>query len=205
MAEQNSISVLLVDDNEIFLKTLTFSLREQFKAEIRIEAFSTGEACLRKIEENRKTTDIVILDYHLNTESKEALNGIDILKKIKGLNRWIIVVMLSAEDKLEIAKDCISNGAYDYVVKSETALIRIGNILKNSMEKEYNSRILKVTMMIMEKYPELSKYIEEMQETIPDETNPEITLRNLKTYYDSLHSMLNKYQLEHPAVEPHVV
>ena len=65
-------------------------------------------------------------------------------------------------------------------------------------EKELNTKILKITMTIKEKYPELSKYIEEMQVTIPDEKNPEISIKNLKIYYDSLSSMLNNYILEHP-------
>ncbi len=64
-------------------------------------------------------------------------------------------------------------------------------------EKVLNAKILKITMTISEKYPELSKYIEEMPETIPDEKDPEITRKNLKGYYDSLNTMLNKYILEH--------
>jgi len=61
-----------------------------------------------------------------------------------------------------------------------------------------NSKILKTTMMIKDQYPELYKYLEEMPETIPDEKNPDITLQNLKTYSESLTSMLSKYILEHP-------
>jgi DNA-binding NarL/FixJ family response regulator len=140
--------------------------------------------------------DIVVLDYHLNTESENAMNGIEVLKKIKKINSKIIVVMLSAEDKLKILTDCIKNGAYEYVVKSETAFVRIQNILKNSIEKEFNSKILKITMTIMDKYPELYKYIEEMPETTSNEKNSNITLNNLKIYYDSLDSMLNKYVME---------
>jgi hypothetical protein len=64
-------------------------------------------------------------------------------------------------------------------------------------EKELNDKILKITMTIKDQYPELSKYLEEMDVTIPDEKDPEITRRNLKTYYDSLNSMLEKYRLEH--------
>lgn len=63
-------------------------------------------------------------------------------------------------------------------------------------EKELNSMILKITMTIRDQYPELSKYLEEMPVTIPDEKDPEITRTNLKTYYDSLISLLNKYILE---------
>ncbi len=67
-------------------------------------------------------------------------------------------------------------------------------------ESDLNAQILKITMIIKDKYPELSKYLEEMSVTIPDEKNPEITLANLKSYYDSLKLMLNNYIMEHPAV-----
>ncbi len=63
-------------------------------------------------------------------------------------------------------------------------------------EKELNSKILKITMTIRDQHPELSKYIEEMPVTIPDEKDPEVTLKNLREYYDSLNAMLNKYVLE---------
>lgn len=68
---------------------------------------------------------------------------------------------------------------------------------KNSVN-ELNSKILKVTMIIRDQYPELSKYIEEMPVTIPDEKRPEITLKVLRSYYDSLNTLLSKYILEQP-------
>lgn len=199
METKNKISIFLVDDNDVFLRTLELSLKEHFKSEIRIQSFSTGEDCLKVIEQNPEASaDIVMLDYHLNTEFKNAMNGVDVLKKIKEINSRIIVVMLSSEDKIKIASDSIASGAYEYVVKSETALIRIQNILKNSMEKEISAKILKITMEIMDHYPALYKNIEEMQETIPFEKEMGgVALKNLIEYYDSLESMLNKYKLEH--------
>jgi len=68
-------------------------------------------------------------------------------------------------------------------------------------EADLNSKILKITMMIMDQYPELSKYLEEMPMTIPNEKNPDITLNNLKTYYESLSLILNKYKTEDPNIE----
>lgn len=65
-------------------------------------------------------------------------------------------------------------------------------------EKELNKKIMDVTMTIRSKYPELSKYLEEMPVTIPDEKHPEITIKNLQAYFDSLNTMLNKYILENP-------
>jgi len=72
------------------------------------------------------------------------------------------------------------------------------NAVNKEAEKELNAKILNITMKINGQYPELSKYIEEMTETIPDEKHPEITLKDLSSYYESLNSMLNKYVVEHP-------
>jgi hypothetical protein len=63
--------------------------------------------------------------------------------------------------------------------------------------EELNQAILKKTMTIKDKFPELSKYIEEMPVTIPDVENPEITIKSLKEYYDSLDAILKKYAPNH--------
>lgn len=68
----------------------------------------------------------------------------------------------------------------------------------NAREKQLNDDILKIIMTIKEQSPELSKYLEELPLTIPDDESPEIALRNLEEYYESLKSLLKKYQLEHP-------
>ena len=71
--------------------------------------------------------------------------------------------------------------------------------MKNEeIEKDLNSKILKITLTIKDDYPELVGFLEEMPETIPDEKDPEITLKNLSAYYESLNSMLSKYKSEHP-------
>ena len=64
------------------------------------------------------------------------------------------------------------------------------------LERDLNLKIMQVTTEIKVHYPELMKFTEEIPVTIPDEKNMEITLKNLKSYYDSLSSMLNKYILE---------
>ena len=63
-------------------------------------------------------------------------------------------------------------------------------------EKELNAKILEITMTINEKYPELSKYLGEMPVTIPDVESPEISIKNLRAYYESLTSLLENYILE---------
>jgi len=53
------------------------------------------------------------------------------------------VVMLSSQDKIEVAIECMHHAAFDYVVKSETAFMRLQKIITTilnykKMEKELN-------------------------------------------------------------------
>ena len=56
------------------------------------------------------------------------------------------------------------------------------------------NKIILLTMDMDAKYPELSKYIDEMRITIPIEIHPEVNTRNLENYYDSLLSMMDGYK-----------
>lgn len=64
-------------------------------------------------------------------------------------------------------------------------------------ENEINKNVTETTMAINEKFPELSKYIEEMPVTIPNTNEPEINETNLKDYQSSLDALLNKYAAKH--------
>lgn len=66
------------------------------------------------------------------------------------------------------------------------------------IERDLNLKIIQVTTEIKDHYPELIKFLDEMPVTIPDEQNMEITLKNLKSYYDSLNSVLTNYISEQP-------
>lgn len=71
------------------------------------------------------------------------------------------------------------------------------NLVYEHLENYLNSKILKTTTIIKNQYPELSEYLNETPVTIPSETSPEIALNNLKTYGESLNSILINYKLEH--------
>jgi hypothetical protein len=59
--------------------------------------------------------------------------------------------------------------------------------------KELDTAILEITLKIKEQHPELSKYILEMPDTIPNIENPEMNAKVLKEYYDSLKVLLKDY------------
>ncbi len=132
------IKLYLVDDDAFFLKALELEFLKH--ADFEIKTFATGEQCLESIKNN---PDVIFLDYHLNGIEKFAINGMETLDKIKAINPDIPVVMLSSQDKIEVAIDCMHHRAFDYVVKSETAFLRLQKIISTifrykKMEKELN-------------------------------------------------------------------
>lgn len=138
MNEKNKIKLFLVDDDMLFLKSLEIDFLQH--ADFDIETFATGELCVANLSHQ---PDIIILDYLLDSVDKNAMNGIETLDKIKAFNPQIPVVMLSAQDKIEVAINCMHHKATDYVVKSETAFMRLQKIITtvmrfNKMEKQLN-------------------------------------------------------------------
>ncbi len=138
MKNNDKIKLFLVDDDAVFLKLLEIEFLQH--ADFEIETYSTGELCVKHLAHN---PDVIILDYHLDGIEKNAMNGIKTLDKIKATNSDIPVIMLSSQDKIDVAIDCMHHRATDYVVKSETAFMRLQKIITNifsykKMEKELN-------------------------------------------------------------------
>ena len=138
MKSENKIHLFLVDDDAVFLKSLEIEFHHH--TDFTVETFATGELCLENLSQN---PDVIILDYHLNGIDKTAMNGIETLDKIKAVNPDIPVVMLSSQDKIDVAISCMHHRAFDYVVKSETAFLRLQKNITaffhyEKIEKELN-------------------------------------------------------------------
>jgi two-component system, OmpR family, response regulator len=124
MKTSNQIKIFLVDDDEVFLKSLEIDFLQI--GNFIVETFASGETCISGLA---SLPDIIILDYLLDGIDKNAMNGIETLDKIKAFNPHIPVIILSAQDKIEVAVNCMHHKAYDYVVKSETAFLRMQQII----------------------------------------------------------------------------
>lgn len=124
---QKKTRIFLVDDDPLYLKALEYSISSNMGS-LAISTFQTGEACLQSM---KLKPSIVILDYYLNSEIPYAWNGVTILKQIKKISPRTKIIMISGQDSLNVAIDCMEKGAHDYVSKSRASLIRINNIVKN--------------------------------------------------------------------------
>ncbi|MCL6460663.1 MAG: response regulator [Flavobacterium micromati] len=138
MNKENKIKLFLVDDDALFLKSLEILFLEN--ADFIVETYSTGELCVANLPSN---PDVIILDYRLDGIISTAMDGLETLDRIKEINNDIPVIMLSSQDKIEVAVNCLHHKALDYVVKSETAFFRMQQIISGifkyqKMEKELN-------------------------------------------------------------------
>ena len=129
MKNENKIKLFLVDDDAVFLKLLEIEFLVH--GDFEIETYPTGESCIENISHN---PDIVILDYNLDGIDRDAINGIKTLDSIKSFNPDISVVMLSSQDRIDVAINCMHHQATDYVVKSETAFMRLQKIIDTILE-----------------------------------------------------------------------
>jgi DNA-binding NtrC family response regulator len=137
MKIENKIKIYLVDDDAVYLKLLEIEFLEH--ADFHIETFATGEICLKNLD---RMPDLIILDYYLDGVDKDAMNGMDTLDRIKEFNPEIPVVMLSSQDKIDVAINCMHHKAFDYVVKSETAFLR----LQKTISTIFNTQKLEKTL-----------------------------------------------------------
>lgn len=126
---KKKIKIFLVDDDVVFLKLLEIQFVES--GDFEIETYTTGELCVENLS---RKPDIIILDYMLDGVVRNVMNGIETLDKIKLYNADIPVIILSAQDKIEVAVNCMHHAAFDYVVKSETSFLRLQKIITSIFE-----------------------------------------------------------------------
>ncbi|MDP1745843.1 MAG: response regulator [Bacteroidota bacterium] len=136
MPDQKDITIFLVDDDAMYLKSLEFQFRQN--PNLKIETFLTGEACIEKLF---LKPDVIILDYILSTPNKITLTGPQTLVKIKKILPSTQVIMLSAMESAEVATNSIKLGAFDYVIKDHNTFPRLKACVKKilgifSKEKE---------------------------------------------------------------------
>ena len=123
--------IFVVDDDEMYHNLVKTYLKKNHLSHI--QTFSSGEECIANLDLNPK---IILLDYEMG-----AMNGVKTLRMIKEKDPSIQVIMLSGQDKLEVAVNAFRYGAYDYVVKNETAFKRIHQLVL---------RVLKVNNLMQE-------------------------------------------------------
>ena len=127
MNTKNQITVFIVEDNDVYAKSLQGFIKIRFP-DIKIKIFTVGETCLTKLHLN---PDIVIMDYFLNSNFGEAQNGLEIINHIKAQNPQTNIIVLSAQENYNVVLEAIKQYGCFYVQKDHKAFNKVMQIIKN--------------------------------------------------------------------------
>ena len=132
MAQDRKYLIFLVDDDAKHLLLLKEHLNKHLPYTLDIRTYTNGEDAMVDLPAN---PDLIILDYYFDGVGEQAVDGVEVLKKIKNKRPEIPVVMMSHQDKIEVAVTCYDYGAKDYIIKNETAYARAQLVVRNIIQE----------------------------------------------------------------------
>lgn len=101
------MKLLIVDDE----KGITDSLKDFFiHRGFSVETANSGEDALAAVKANKP--DIIFLDIRMR-----GISGLDVLEKIKKIDKNIKVIMLTIHEEKEIVNKAKELGADEYIIK----------------------------------------------------------------------------------------
>lgn len=91
--------VILVDDDQMYLMIL----KQQFKDDSKYEvaSYTTGEDAL----ESGGEVDLLIVDYYLNSDKADAINGMELVRRMREKFPHLPCVVLSSRADLSAASN----------------------------------------------------------------------------------------------------
>jgi putative two-component system response regulator len=107
MINKSSGRIFVVDDDRFVLESVT-TLLSEFGFSVR--AFSNGQEAVRQFV--LEPVDLVLTDINM-----PIMDGLELLEKIRFLDRETPVVLMTAYADLDVAVKAIQKGAFDFVIK----------------------------------------------------------------------------------------
>jgi DNA-binding NtrC family response regulator len=121
--------ILVIDDD----KDIRFNLSSILKDEgYDVLAVEDGREALKTVQNN--SPNLVLLDIRL-----PSMNGMEILEKLKRIDKDLLIIMLTAYVEVKDAVKAMKLGAFDYVTKpfdNEELIL----IIKKALQTQYLSR-----------------------------------------------------------------
>lgn len=104
---EKKLSILVLDDEPIVGKRLQPALEKQGYA---VEVFEDGLSALARLAERR--FDIVVTDVRM-----DDVDGIQVLEAVQALSRRTKVILITGYATVELAREALAKGAYDFIAK----------------------------------------------------------------------------------------
>jgi DNA-binding NtrC family response regulator len=139
---KDKINLLIVDDEEQFLSSISKSLEVR---DFNVIAVNRGE---KAIEAARSTPiDVALVDLKM-----PGIDGEETLKKLKAEHRWMEVIILTGHGTVDSAVECTKSGAYSYMQKP----CDLDHLLE-ALKSAYKKRVMNKKKIEEKKMDELLK------------------------------------------------
>jgi len=127
--EKEKINLLIVDDEEEFLNSITRSLELR---DFNVVAVNRGEKAIEAAKNS--PFDIALVDLKM-----PGISGEETLKLLKEQHKWMEVVILTGHGAVDSAVECTKSGAYSYLQKP-CELDQLLEALKDAYKKKVMNR-----------------------------------------------------------------
>ncbi len=140
------MNMIFLEDDLIIRNNYSLYLKKFFE---NVFETSSGIEALEILE--RENIDFIIADIEMQT-----MNGLDFIKKVRNINKDIMVIIMSAYDKKEYLMEAIKLGLFEYLIKPvsrdtfQTIIFEVINKIK-----EKNKIFLKNDFIWDKKYEKL--------------------------------------------------
>jgi DNA-binding NtrC family response regulator len=104
---ESKINLLIVDDEEQFLQSITKSLQVR---DFNVIAVDRGEKAIEAARKN--PIDVALVDLKM-----PGMDGEETLKALKAEHKWMEVIILTGHGTIDSAVECTKIGAYSYLQK----------------------------------------------------------------------------------------
>ena len=136
------INLLIVDDEEQFLESITKSLQVR---DFNVIAVNRGEKAIEAARKN--PIDVALVDLKM-----PGINGEETLKALKAEHRWMEVIILTGHGTIDSAVECTKGGAYSYLQKPCSL-----DELMESLKDAYKKKVMNKKKLEERKMDELLK------------------------------------------------
>lgn len=123
----NSLQIAIIEDDAHMAEMIVDFLESKFPG-AQLTHYRSGEDALNGIF---RKPNLIILDYNLDGTNPMAMNGLQVLAKLKERLPDVDVVFLSGQESTEIAANTMKYGAYDYILKNQHAFSRLEVVMRN--------------------------------------------------------------------------
>ncbi|HAN09915.1 MAG TPA: hybrid sensor histidine kinase/response regulator [Clostridiales bacterium] len=186
------LKILVVDDTRLNL-AFAESIIKKSNLDVELILVGNGMAALEAISKNE--INIIILDIVM-----PGMTGIEVLKKIRSNqdNDNIRILMFTSINDKEILRECLENGATDYINKPIDEIEFISRIKVAIRECKYQNKIKDTQFFIIQK--EKLVAIGELAAGIAHEINNPVgyvqsNVQTLKKYVDIIRNLSKEYEI----------